>query len=159
MSLSSAATAAVPDPRLAVPLHEVHRYGYRRRFGPPGVCHLRIFATDDDRHLALITESAENHGPSIMAASEAIATEIVRAFALDPHATIFVEHFDDRSWATARRMVRNGDGLRRRDGEEDFDRVTFTVLHDESDRPFLVDPNWRAVRKHQLERLLGGALP
>jgi hypothetical protein len=157
--MSAHPAAALADPRLAVPLHEVRRYTYRRRFGPPGVCHLRIFTTGDDRHVALITESAENHGPSIMSAAETIATEVLRAFALDPNTTIFVEHFDDRSWATAQRMLRTGDGLRRRDGEEDFDRVTFTVLHDESDRPFLVEPNWRAVRKHQLERLLGGALP
>jgi hypothetical protein len=148
-----------PDRRLAVPLHEVTRYSYRRRFGPSGMCHLRIFATDDDRHLALITESAENHGPSIMAAAEAIATDVVRTYRLDPKTTIFVEHFDDRSWTSAHRNVRNGDGLRRRDGEEDFDRVMFTVLHDEAERPFLVEPHWRAVRKHQIERLLGGALP
>jgi hypothetical protein len=148
-----------PRARLAVPLHEVTRYTYRRRFGPPGICHLRIFATDDDRHLALITESAENHGPSIMAAAETIATDVVRTYRLDPKTTIFVEHFDDRSWASAQRMVRNGDGLRRRDGEEDFDRVTFTVLHDASERPFLVEPDWKAVRKHQIEHLLGGALP
>jgi hypothetical protein len=145
--------------RLAVPLHEAHRFTYRRRFGPPGICHLRIFATDDDRHLALITESAENHGPSIMAAAETIATDVVRTYALDPNTTIFVEHFDDRSWATAQRMVRNGDGLRRRDGQEDFDRVIFTVLYDDAARPFLAEPDWRPVRKHQIERLLGGALP
>jgi hypothetical protein len=148
-----------PRARLAVPLHEVTRCTYRRRVGPPGICHLRIFATDDDRHLALITESAENHGPSIMAAAETIATDVVRTYHLDPKTTIFVEHFDDRSWASAQRMVRNGDGLRRRDGEEDFDRVTFTILHDASERPFLVEPDWKAVRKHQIERLLGGALP
>jgi hypothetical protein len=150
---------SAPSARLAVPLHEVTRYTYRRRFGPPGICHLRIFATDDDRHLALITESAENHGPSIMAAAETIATDVVRTYHLDPKTTIFVEHFDDRSWASAQRMVRNGDGLRRRDDQEDFDRVTFTVLHDASERPFLVEPDWKAVRKHQIERLLGGALP
>jgi hypothetical protein len=147
------------DPRLAVPMYEETRYPYRRHFGPSGRCHLRIFATGDDRHLVLITESAENHGPSIMAAAEAIATEVVRTYGLDPKTTIFVEHFDDRSWASAHRNVRNGDGLRRRDGEEDFDRVMFTVLHDEQERPFLVEPHWRAVRKHQIERLLGGALP
>jgi hypothetical protein len=152
-------SAAQRNPFDAVPVHDVHRFAYRRRFGPPGICHVRIFATDDDRRLVLITESAENHGPSIMAAAESIATDVVRTFALDPHTTIFVEHFDDRTFTVAHRLARNGDGLRRRDGEEDFDRVTFTVLHDDADRPFLVEPNWRAVRKHQIERLLGGTLP
>ena len=157
--MSSHSETSPRGSRLAFPVFEVLRYTYRRRFGPPGICHLRIFATDDDRHLALITESAENHGPSIMAAAESIATEVVRTYNLDPKTTIFVEHFDDRSWTSAHRMVRNGDGLRRRDCEEDFDRVTFTVLYDDNQLPFLVEPNWRAVRKHQIERLLGGSLP
>jgi hypothetical protein len=159
MSAQPASSSFPSDLPRAIPRQDVPRFAYRRRFGPPGICHLRIYSTPDDRHVALITESAENHGPSIMAAAETIATDIVRTFALDPHTTIFVEHFDDRAWTSAQRVVRNGDGLRRRDGEEDFDRVTFTVLHDETDRPFLVEPNWRAVRKHQLERLLGGTLP
>jgi len=155
----SAMNEGAPNRREAVPMHEDPRLYFRRQFGSPGRCHIRIFALADLRHLVLITESAENHGPSIMSVVETIATDVIRTHHLDPATTIFIEHFDDRSWRSAHRLDRSAGGLRRRDGDEDFDRVRFTVLRDESSQPLLTDPQWTPVRKHQIERLLGGALP
>jgi hypothetical protein len=150
---------SAPIRREAIPLVDDRRLHYRRKFGSPGVCHVRLFALPDLRHLVLITESAENHGPSIMSVVDTIATDVVRTHHLDPASTIFIEHFDDRSWRTARRVDRSAGGLRRRDGDEDFDRVRFTILRDEASQPLLTNPQWSPVRKQQIERLLGGTLP
>jgi hypothetical protein len=155
---------SAPDRLLAAATHESVRFNYRRKFGPPGICHVRVFVGvgnngDPAQHVVLITESAENHGPSVTAAAELIATDVLRAHHLEPAFTTFVEHYDDRSWVTARRGHRNSDGLRRRDGQEDFDRIRFDVLIDDRGLPFCVEPRWEPIRKREVERLIGGALP
>ena len=57
-----------------------------------GYCRLRIYARGSG-HVVLLTEVANNPGQSITAASEVIATGLVKRFHLDPATTFWLEHW------------------------------------------------------------------
>ena len=46
----------------------------------------------------MISEDAENPGMSVTNASEDIATQIVRAFNLDPTRICWIEHYPQETW-------------------------------------------------------------
>src|SRR6266568_4896640 len=64
----------------------------------PTQCHLLIWKEfpEASRVLVMATEIAENPGISITNSSEAMATEVVKRFKLNPEDTRFIEHYEDK---------------------------------------------------------------
>lgn len=74
-----------------------------------GLYSLARFDLADGRRLFVISELAENEGPSVTGAAETIATAIMASYAsdLDPSQVVFLEHYDSEfSYSFARAACR-----------------------------------------------------
>jgi hypothetical protein len=58
-----------------------------------GYCRLRIYKRADGGQTVLLTEVSNNPGQSITAASDVIATGLVKRYRLDPTTTLWIEHW------------------------------------------------------------------
>lgn len=115
-----------------------------------GRCRVRLYGTVGEGptpYLVIATDLGdENPGPSVTNAAELVAEAVCERFSLSPSEVTFIEHYDGR--------IGNTSPLRRRDGVEDYDQVLF-----QTDRRPLASPTWRPMRKHEVEALVGEALP
>ena len=139
--------------------------------GRPGRCLLRLYDQGSGDVVLVATElGAENPGPSVTNAIEAIATTACRRYRLDPERLTVIEHADDRRTP--------GPPVRREDGER-FDVVTFGRVPTRGSggagaasggadapageasewRGTFAEPSWRRIRKRAAEALVGQPLP
>jgi hypothetical protein len=69
-------------------------YRYRSLAGQrQGYCRLRIYKQRNGSQTVLLTEVSNNPGQSITAASDVIATSLVKRYQLDPTTTHWIEHW------------------------------------------------------------------
>ena len=129
--------------------------------GRNGACRLRIFApvghAISAHHPAVIiaTEQPEREGLSVTNGIEAIASGVCRTYGLNPRHTVLIEHYDDRERGTAAYLPGRVEG-------EKFSCVIFDEMNaGENGRGELSlrSPQWRTLTKHEVETLIGSALP
>jgi hypothetical protein len=141
---SAETSLAVQNPNL---LQDVV-FPYRGYHGSPSQCRIRLYehASGDGRVVVIATELPSNPGTSITNRAEHLAGEVCRRYSLDPARLLWIEHYPDR------RVL----GRKLRDPllEEHFDVVSF---HREG--AVFSKPKWTRLRREQVERLIGQALP
>ncbi len=108
-------------------------------------CFLRVYQIADRIAVVVATELTENPGPSITNSAEALATEVVKEYSLDPERTYFVEHYDHRTSAM------------RDPADSSYDFVEFTWQKD-ADRWLACCAKWKPSNKSEIEKLIGEAL-
>jgi hypothetical protein len=100
-----------------------------------GYCRLRIYARGSS-HVVLLTEVPNNPGQSITAASEVIATGLVKRYRLDPAHTFWLEHWP----------ADNNDTLT----QDAYASVKYTWQDG-----LATDPHWRQLTLEQAEAKTG----
>jgi hypothetical protein len=125
------------------------KFSYTGFHGCASFCRLRVFKRDAGA-VVVMTETGDNSGTSVTNAVEEVATQACERYSLNPHNTIFIEHYPD-----SREPSR--DGHRRPDAifEEHFDRVTFASIAREGVNWSLAVPQWKRMAREQVERLTG----
>lgn len=107
-------------------------------------CFLRVYQVADRINVVIATELTENQGPSITNSAEALATEVVKEYDLDPERTYFVEHYDHRTSALRDRA------------DTTYDFVEFTWQKDrETGRQLACCAKWKHAGKDAVEKLVG----
>ncbi len=103
-----------------------------QQFGQRGLCHLRILQ-QEQKTIVIATEIPVNPGKSVTNAAEAIATQAVQEFQLDPTTTRFIEHYTKESYEGS---------------DEGHYEVTFTWHEKEA-----TNPQWRRLEPHEIAEL------
>jgi hypothetical protein len=104
-----------------------------------GYCRLRIYKQRDGSQTVLLTEVPNNPGQSITAASDVIASGLVKRYHLDPATTQWIEH-----WPADSRDQRS---------EDAFASVKYT-WHD----GVASSPRWRRLSLERAEEITGARL-
>ena len=107
---------------------------------------LRVYSLADRVAVVIATEVADNPGPSITNSAEALATEVVKEYNLDPLRTYFVEHYDRRKDGSYGAKVSDLD-------KETYDFVEFSW----TDRVACC-AKWKPAAKDVIEKLIGEPL-
>lgn len=100
-----------------------------------GLCHLRIFQKGK-KTTVIATELAINPGKSVTNAAEAIATQVVEQFQLDPTKTRFIERYTNESYEGSKT-------------QDTYDEVTFTWRKKKAS-----NPKWRHLQQHEIAELI-----
>jgi hypothetical protein len=117
-----------------------------RRCIRPGTCRIRIFPEHDDemqapRVFVLATDLGDkNSGPIISVGVGEIASQVCLTYDIDPHALLFIEHYDDR-WIS----------------HEDTEK--FSLVHMDWNGARFVEACWQRLEKVEVEALIGEQLP
>ena len=101
-----------------------------------GVCQVRILQGESGTTV-IATEIDINPGASVTNAVEAIATQAVKDFSLDPHRTRFIEHYAQESYEE-----------RNRNEPETYDEVSFTWQDSTA-----TNPQWRRLQSEEIADL------
>ncbi len=109
-------------------------------------CYLRVYQLPNRIALVIATELAANMGPSITNSAEALATQVVREYGLDPEKTHFVEHYDRRKDGSYGAAVKEFD-------DESYDFVSFTWEDGRAGHA-----KWKPASKEIIEVLIGEKL-
>lgn len=141
----SSPSAAGPDRALS--LRYDGEYPFVGLLGRDSRCRLRLYAGAERPPVVIVTELADNPGTSVTNAAEELAHLVCRHYNLDEE-FIWIEHYLDRG--------RRGDGsvLYR----ESFDQVQFAVHRRADGSVYFSDPEWRRVRREEVELLIGQEL-
>jgi hypothetical protein len=120
-----------------------------------GRCRFRVF-TSGRTAVAIATDlGADNPRASVTNGAELIVAEACGRFGLDPEETVWVEHYDDRGKDSRYIVVRAPGG-------ESFERLVFAQVRPPGGLLRLTYGRrlWGVrLRKGEVERLIGGALP
>jgi hypothetical protein len=104
------------------------------------VCGVSIYH-HNGQNVVIASELPENSGTSITNRAEYVHRQICFNHELDPHATIFIEHYPPASW-------RKGD-------EDSYSRVSFTI----SPSGEFSNPEWSHLDSDQVRELIGTEPP
>lgn len=126
-------------------LPQVKRPRMERTFYPSighteadAVCGVSIY-NHNGQTVCIVSELPENHGTSITNRAEYVYRQIARDYRLDPHATIFIEHYYPMF-----------------DEEEDsYDRVLFTI----TPAGEFEQPRWARLGTEAVRELIGECPP
>src|SRR6266702_445858 len=99
-----------------------------------GLCHLRVLQREQET-IVIATELAVNPGKSVTNAAEAIASQVIQQFQLDPTSTRFLEVYTIGSYEGS-------------DTKGIFDEVTFTWRERQA-----FHPRWRKLQHHEMAEL------
>lgn len=124
-------------------------FNYVGFHGCKSYCRLRIF-NNEERHVVVMTETGDNSGTSVTNAVEEVALQVCERYSLNPHQTLFIEHYPD-----SRTPARDGQRRPAPMFEEHFDRVTFGSITREGVNWRLSVPQWKRMAREQVERLTG----
>lgn len=101
-------------------------------------CRVRIYERVDGGFTVLATELADNRGMSITNAAEALASQLLALFQLDPATTRWIEHY-------------TADSYREGAHKPSFDEVTFTWPANRQAH----SPQWQQLTLEEVEILTG----
>lgn len=119
------------------PRHDIERYTYPGFRDYASACRLRIWQRERES-VVVVTELDDNPGTSVTNRAAALAMQVYRAFELEPYLARWIEHYPpDGQYA------------------ETFAEVTFTLEPHKG----LTRPQWRALTRADVERLIGEPLP
>jgi hypothetical protein len=104
-----------------------------------GYCRLRIYKRRNGSQTVLLTEVSNNPGQSITAASDVIATGLVKRYRLDPATTLWIEHWPAEASD--------------KPGEEAYSSVKYTWTGGVAS-----DPRWRRLSLERAEEMTEAAL-
>ena len=117
--------------------HDIERYAYPGWRGYESACRLYIWQRERES-VVMVTELADNPGTSITNRVEALAMQVYHEFELWPALARWIEHYPpDEQY------------------DETFAEVTFSI----DPQKGLTRPQWRALTREAVERLIGEPLP
>lgn len=103
-------------------------------------CRVRIYE-GTDQTIVVISEAADNPGMSVTNASKDIATQVVRAFNLDPARTRWIEHYPQEAW--------------RYHGREEIKPATYDEVFYSWRELEAREPGWQRIPLEEIEILTG----
>jgi hypothetical protein len=115
-------------------------YEFTAATGIKAVCGLRL-VRDEERVVVVLTELPDNPGMSVTNACEEIATQVRRAFGLDPDQIRWIEHYPEREHHVHRRTLHEA---------ATYDEIIF-IWEDYQARA----PTWRRLTPEEVHLLLG----
>lgn len=106
---------------------------------PDAVCGVSIYE-HNGQTICIVSELPENHGTSITNRAEYVYRQVAQDYKLDPHATIFIEHYYPNFFD---------------EDEDSYDRVFFTI----TPAGEFKHPEWSRLGPEAVRELIGAEPP